>query len=199
VLVHGRAITTDVVVTEAAPGNLRVDPLRFDRVLDNLVTNAAKYTERGSITITLDGAPGLLVVRVADSGRGMSERLLRQLFFERELTTAKTSGSGGWGLGLAVVVRLLGELGGELHVESVEGRGSTFEVRLPVAPPTRSLAADDQSDHETAAGGPSEPDRGRAAASAIGADGKPTNEPFDATCRRVVRLRASAAATSDAG
>jgi anti-sigma regulatory factor (Ser/Thr protein kinase) len=193
---------------------LLVDPLRFDRIIDNLITNAAKYTDRGSITVTLDGAPGLLIVRIADTGRGLSPPELRRLFFGRELTAARHSPSGGWGLGLGVVVRLLAELGGELHVESTAGRGSTFEVRLPLAPPAASPSVvravaerDERADAAVAGavaaaslGAPNREERAvdaRAPGAARAGVAVVSAEPFDVLCRRVVHVRSAPSAHAE--
>jgi signal transduction histidine kinase len=71
-LVYGRDIRASATSTRDVPEQIEVDPLALDRIIDNLITNAAKYTERGSIVVELDGAPGYLVIRVSDTGRGIA-------------------------------------------------------------------------------------------------------------------------------
>ncbi|WP_394824189.1 sensor histidine kinase [Pendulispora albinea] len=131
-LVHGREnVRASVVATRAAPVSIEMDPLLLDRVLDNLLTNAAKYTDRGAITVEVDGTRGFLVIRVSDTGRGIKQEDLVKTFHaggSDPHTRAKNS----YGVGLSVVVHLLGRIGGTLEVMSKPGRGTTFWVRLPV-------------------------------------------------------------------
>ncbi|MEO8874528.1 MAG: HAMP domain-containing sensor histidine kinase, partial [Polyangiaceae bacterium] len=79
-LVQGRAIVPSVMQTREAPKTIYFDPLVFDRVVDNLLTNASKYTERGSIVVEVGGKPGFIVIQVSDSGRGISEDELERIF-----------------------------------------------------------------------------------------------------------------------
>jgi signal transduction histidine kinase len=117
------------------------DPLLFDRVLDNLLTNAAKYTERGSIVVELDGTPDYLVIKVSDTGRGIDPDMLETTFRpggSDRLSRAKDS----YGIGLSVVVHLLAQVGGQLEVMSKPAHGTTFWVRFPLKmrstpPPTK--------------------------------------------------------------
>ncbi|HWL87396.1 MAG TPA: HAMP domain-containing sensor histidine kinase, partial [Polyangiaceae bacterium] len=131
-LVHGREdVRATVVASRSAPTSIEMDPLLLDRVLDNLLTNAAKYTDRGAITVEVDGARGFLVIRVSDTGRGIKQDELERTFHaggSDPHTRAKNS----YGVGLSVVVQLLGSIGGTLEVMSKPGRGTTFWVRFPV-------------------------------------------------------------------
>lgn len=131
-LVHGRDIRTSVFATREAPEAIEVDPVVLDRILDNMLTNAAKYTERGSILVEVDGTPEFLVLKISDTGRGMSEDELGRAFTagasEQRSRAAKS-----YGLGLSVVVDLVGRLGGRIEVMSKVGQGTTFWVYLPVA------------------------------------------------------------------
>jgi signal transduction histidine kinase len=133
-LVFGRGIRPTVFQTREAPKQVRLDSVLLDRVLDNLLTNAAKYTDRGSILVELDGVPGQLCVRISDTGRGISPERLHQVF---EGTTPDAAPGVGTslGLGLSVVVRTLAHLHGRLEVMSRAGHGTTFWLYLPVEPP----------------------------------------------------------------
>jgi signal transduction histidine kinase len=133
-LVYGRDIRTTVMATREVPEAIEIDALVLDRILDNLLTNAAKYTERGSILVDLEGTPGFLVVKVSDTGRGIAPEALERVFVPSgsDPTTRK---GGGFGVGLSVVVRLLEQIGGRLEVMSKADTGTTFWVVLPVHPP----------------------------------------------------------------
>lgn len=116
------------------------DPTRVRQILLNLVGNAIKFTESGSVTLTGTLEPGAggrrLVARVADTGIGMSEEQCSQLF--RPFTQADASMSrrfGGTGLGLCISRELARLLGGDLTVASRPGRGTTFELTAMVGAP----------------------------------------------------------------
>ena len=139
-LVYGRDIRVSVFRTREAPERVITDALLFDRVLDNLLTNAAKYTERGSIVVELDGTPDYLVIKVSDTGRGIDPDTLETTFKpggSDRLSRAKDS----YGIGLSVVVHLLAQVGGQLEVMSKPAHGTTFGVRFPLkmrsTPPPR--------------------------------------------------------------
>jgi len=129
-LVHGRDIRVSVFSTNRAPDKVETDLMSLDRVMDNLLTNAAKYTSRGSILVELDGAAsGALTVRVSDTGRGIPPEQLPRVFRPAGTGAAPTVHS--YGVGLSVVVQLLAQLGGSLEVLSTPGKGTTFWVHLP--------------------------------------------------------------------
>jgi signal transduction histidine kinase len=108
-----------------------VVPLLLERVLDNLLTNASKYTERGSILVEVTGQPGWLVIKISDSGRGIATERLEQVFRGGEPDPAPVVGSSR-GVGLSTVVRLLAQMGGRLEIMSVPRQGTTIWVYVPV-------------------------------------------------------------------
>ncbi len=120
----------------AACGAMRADLTKVRQVLFNLLSNAAKFTERGTIRLdarrlTEDGRDWL-VFRVSDSGIGMTAEQLGRLFQPFTQADAATARQyGGTGLGLAITRRFCRMMGGDVAVESTPGRGSTFTVRLP--------------------------------------------------------------------
>ncbi len=134
-LAFGRDVRPTVFQTREAPARVRLDSVLLDRVLDNLLTNAAKYTDRGSILVELDGVPGQLCIRISDTGRGISQDRLQQVFGGTTPDAAPLVGTS-LGLGLSVVVRTLAQLQGRLEVMSRAGHGTTFWLYLPVDPPT---------------------------------------------------------------
>lgn len=118
------------------PVHLRGDPLRFQQILTNLVSNAIKFTERGGVTVRVmleeeDADTCTLRVSVADTGRGIAQADMGRLFdmYERLQSGAAESGSG---LGLAISKRLLEMMGGDITVESEPGKGSDFQFVLPL-------------------------------------------------------------------
>ena len=118
-------------------GTMRADLTKVRQALFNLLSNACKFTERGTITLAvtreaLDGRDGL-VFSVHDTGIGMTPEQLTKLFEAfSQADAATTRKYGGTGLGLALSRRLCRMMGGDVTVESEAGRGSTFTIRLPV-------------------------------------------------------------------
>jgi signal transduction histidine kinase len=130
-LVHGREVRATVFATREVPEHVQIDPLALDRIVDNLLTNAAKYTERGSIVVEVDGSPGFLVVKVSDTGCGIQPEELERVF-EVGGSSAESRRGDSFGVGLSVVVQLLDQMGGRLEIMSKPGSGTTFWVYLPV-------------------------------------------------------------------
>jgi signal transduction histidine kinase/CheY-like chemotaxis protein len=112
---------------------IETDSLKLKVILKNLVTNALKFTDEGSVTVDAEVHGEGIEISVRDTGIGIS-RQAREIIFEpfRQVESAMTRHHGGVGLGLYIVRRLLELLGGTIAVESEEGRGSTFRVRLPI-------------------------------------------------------------------
>ena len=112
------------------------DPLRLKQVLLNLLSNACKFTEHGRIdlkvqTIWQNHHPWLEFT-ISDTGIGMTPEQSRQLFQEFvQVDSSPTRKYGGTGLGLAISRRICQLMGGDIHVESEAGKGSTFTIRLP--------------------------------------------------------------------
>jgi signal transduction histidine kinase len=132
--VYDQAVRTSVFSTREAPDHITVDRLVLDRVLDNLITNAAKYTERGSILMEVGGTPGYLTIKVSDTGRGIEREKIEAIFVP-EGSDAKSRAARSYGLGLSIVLRLMDEIGGRLEVMSRVGRGTTFWAHFPITPP----------------------------------------------------------------
>jgi PAS domain S-box-containing protein len=118
-----------------APPELEVegDPGRFRQILVNLVGNALKFTERGQVRLRTEVVGSAYVVQVIDTGVGIPAHVLPTLFEKFTQGDASiTRRFGGTGLGLAISRQLTQLMGGTLGVTSVEGQGSTFELRLPL-------------------------------------------------------------------
>jgi len=131
-----QGIGFDVVIEPSVPQTVLGDAVRLRQVLSNLLGNAIKFTQQGSVRLEvrmlgMDGERASLSFEVRDSGIGMSEEQLAGLF--QPFTQADTSISrrfGGTGLGLAISKRLVELMGGQMTVESRLGEGSTFSVRI---------------------------------------------------------------------
>jgi hypothetical protein len=114
---------------------ITADEGRVTQILNNLVSNATKFTEEGSITLKAfaEGSEWV-VMQVADTGIGMNEEDLQVIFDEfTQADSSQTRTVEGTGLGLTITRRLVQMHGGEISVESEQGKGSTFTVKLPVA------------------------------------------------------------------
>lgn len=132
-LVYPRDIGVAVTATGAAPTAIEVDSLVFDRVVDNLLTNAVKYTDRGRIEVELGGDAEQLSVRVTDTGRGIDEDRIQEIF-RTPAEPARDARGRPSKVGLSTVVQLLAEIGGRLEVTSRVGLGTTFWAHFPVQP-----------------------------------------------------------------
>jgi signal transduction histidine kinase len=115
---------------------LQTDPTRLKVVLKNLISNAVKFTEQGSVTVDIHRHEDGVEIDVADTGVGISPEA-RQFIFEpfRQVESPLTRRHGGVGIGLYIAKRLLNLMGGTVTVESELGRGSTFHVRIPASNP----------------------------------------------------------------
>ena len=121
---------------DAAIGAIHADQMRLRQALLNLLSNANKFTEKGTLTITAyqkqENGCGWIILSVADTGIGMTREQMAKLFQEfSQASSATASKYGGTGLGLAISRRFCQMMGGDITVESQPGRGSTFTVRLP--------------------------------------------------------------------
>ncbi len=130
-----------IVADESLPLMLRGDSVRVRQIITNIVNNAVKYTEKGSVTLSASGVYNEgkeegknvdLVISVKDTGIGIKEESIGKLFdkFER-MDLEKNNTIEGTGLGLAITKKLLDVMGGTIDVKSVYGEGSTFTVTIP--------------------------------------------------------------------
>ena len=113
---------------------VRTDPRKLRQILLNLLANAVKFTDRGSVVLRAELEAGAPVFRISDTGVGIAPEhvaLIFEPFWQAEQPTTRRAG--GAGLGLAVARRLGRLLGGDVEVESEPGRGTTFTVRLPAS------------------------------------------------------------------
>ena len=119
---------------ETGPGAAREatgDAFRIRQIADNLISNALKFTDEGSVTLRADVADGWLTFSVRDTGRGIGPEERERIFAEF-VRLRSAQGVDGFGLGLSIVDRLVKLLGGTIALDSEPGRGSRFIVRIPV-------------------------------------------------------------------
>jgi two-component system, sensor histidine kinase ChiS len=114
---------------------VELDENRLQQILINLITNAIKYSDQGQVTLWLRQGETSITLGVTDTGIGIAPQQLEKLFSAfSQLEDAQQRQKGGTGLGLSVTKQLVELHGGQLHVQSNLGEGSTFMVYLPIAP-----------------------------------------------------------------
>ena len=121
---------------DTAIGTMHADQMRLRQALLNLMSNANKFTERGTVTIDAhhgqENGRDWITLAVTDTGIGMTAEQMGELFQEFSQASSGTASKyGGTGLGLAISKRFCQMMGGDITVESEPGRGSTFTIRLP--------------------------------------------------------------------
>ena len=139
--VYEKNIDLSVDIDSGVPDLVVGDPLRLQQILTNIVGNAVKFTNQGSVTLTMSSSglvsPNseiLIEAQVSDTGIGISPSQLKTIF--RPFTQANASISrtfGGTGLGLVITAKLLSKMGGSITVKSNIGKGSRFSMSIPLA------------------------------------------------------------------
>jgi signal transduction histidine kinase len=128
-LMTGRNIRVTVFQTREAPATIHTVRPVLDRVLDNLLFNASRHTDHGTVVVEASGTPGSLLVKVSDTGSGLSKERLEEVFGTTkdsgQLPTHDRSS-------LAYAARLLDQIGGRLEIMSEPGVGTTVWMYLPV-------------------------------------------------------------------
>jgi signal transduction histidine kinase/ActR/RegA family two-component response regulator len=126
----GLKLTT--AMTEACPPCVSVDGQHLRQILNNLVSNAIKFTDAGEVEVRVGVLPNGLAITVRDTGPGLGSRQITQLFQPfSQIDGSSTRKHGGTGLGLAISRHLAEAMGGTLSVDSTPGVGSAFCVSLP--------------------------------------------------------------------
>jgi signal transduction histidine kinase len=115
---------------------IHADQMRLRQALLNLMSNANKFTEKGTVTIAArqkqENGRDWVTLSIADTGIGMTPQQIDKLFQEFSQASSKTASKyGGTGLGLVISRRFCQMMGGDITVKSEPGRGSTFTIRLP--------------------------------------------------------------------
>ncbi|MGE3173174.1 MAG: ATP-binding protein [Planctomycetota bacterium] len=143
--VDGKGLELDFDLDSAVPRRILGDPLRLRQVLQNLASNALKFTASGRIGLCAsrtDDPATPLRIEVRDTGCGIEEDVAARLFapfVQADVSTTRRFG--GTGLGLAISRHLVKAMGGQLELRSIAGHGTTFAVALPVeVPPTEAVS-----------------------------------------------------------
>jgi len=137
--IGSKAIEFKLGVDENTPAMLYGDELRIKQILNNLLSNAFKYTLEGEVTLTVTSEPidgrddeVALVFKVSDTGQGMTEDQVQKLFDEyARFNTEANRATEGTGLGMSITNNLIKMMDGDIFVESRPGEGSVFTVHLP--------------------------------------------------------------------
>lgn len=137
-------ITLNLTIDNAVPVNVVSDPTRLRQVLNNLISNALKFTTQGAITVSVNRIDKTLMFSVEDTGIGIPADKVDQLFDKfTQLDTSTTRQYGGSGLGLAISKQLTQLMGGEIGVTSVQQKGSVFWFTVtliePLSPPINAV------------------------------------------------------------
>ena len=116
------------------PALLQGDPTRIRQILANLLNNAIKFTDVGEVSLCVSMKSEKIYIRVTDTGLGMTEAEQQSIFDEYQQADVSTSRKyGGTGLGLPICKRLIEMMGGEIHIDSIPGKGSVFSLSIPMA------------------------------------------------------------------
>lgn len=160
--IEAKGLALVIETTQELPTQFSTDPTRLRQVLLNLVGNAAKFTQQGSVTIRLSQLDeNRLRFEVADTGIGMTAEQTARLFVPfQQADNSMTRRFGGTGLGLAICRRLMHKMGGSISLESVPGVGSTFRVDLPLMPTAAAYETLNQSSIERPAPASARPSEG---------------------------------------
>ena len=152
---HDKGLNFNMVLDGEVPDGLNTDEVRLKQVLINLINNAVKYTDEGSVTLSVGGrylSDDMYELRlsVSDTGRGIRDEDKAHLFdaFSRA-DLARNRNIEGTGLGLAIVRRILDAMGGVITVESTYLKGSVFDVLVPVRVTDKTPVDPDMKRHNT--------------------------------------------------
>jgi signal transduction histidine kinase len=131
-LAQNKKLALTTAVTKPLPIGIG-DEQRLTQVLLNLVGNAIKFTDTGEVRVTAEAADGHFAIRVVDTGSGIPERERTRIFEQfHQVDDSNTKAKGGTGLGLAIAKQIVEMHGGRIWVDSTVGKGSTFQMELPI-------------------------------------------------------------------
>jgi signal transduction histidine kinase len=127
-LVRGKDVRVSVFSVRDAPESITIDIVLFNRIIDNLLLNAAEFTERGSIVVEVAGTSDFLTIKISDTGASLREDELGKIF----RPVQRGPGGYSYGAGVSVIVQLLSSVGGKLEVMTHTGKGTTFWAHFPL-------------------------------------------------------------------
>lgn len=127
-----KGIEFSVGISKGVPGSFETDRLRLEQILRNLISNALKFTKKGTVQLNIDKQNGSITFSVKDTGIGIAREKQQTIFEAFQQADGSTRRQfGGTGLGLSISRELAKLLGGEIKLESEEGKGSEFTLVLP--------------------------------------------------------------------
>jgi two-component system sensor histidine kinase BarA len=136
-MAHSKGLELSLVSTNSRSYEIKGDPTRFKQIFSNLVSNAIKFTDIGSVAISLNlqhisSHQSLIIISVTDTGIGISDEQLNKLFQAFvQADTSITRRFGGSGLGLVIAKTLTTLMGGKLEIYSKQGRGTNVTLQIP--------------------------------------------------------------------
>jgi len=131
-LAQNKKLALTTAVAKSLPIGIG-DEQRLTQVLLNLVGNAIKFTDTGEVRVTAEAVDGAFAVSVVDTGPGIPEQERTRIFEQfHQVDDTNTKAKGGTGLGLTIAKRIVEMHGGRIWVESTVGKGSTFQMELPI-------------------------------------------------------------------
>ena len=136
-----RGLGFNVELAPDLPDHVETDPGKLEQIVNNLLSNAFKFTRQGAVTVRIERSPavagtaGSIAIKVSDTGVGIPTHKHEKVFQAFEQADGSTSRQfGGTGLGLSIARSMAQLMGGEITLESVEGQGTTFTLLLPLRP-----------------------------------------------------------------
>lgn len=142
-MAHSKGLELSLVSSNGRSFKIKGDPTRFKQIISNLVSNAIKFTDSGSVAISADiqhisSHQSLIIISVTDTGIGISNQQLNKLFKAFvQADTSITRRFGGSGLGLVIAKTLTKLMGGKLEIYSKQGRGTNVTLQIPTLSDTR--------------------------------------------------------------
>jgi signal transduction histidine kinase len=117
------------------PKKITIDLQRFEEILNNLLSNALKFTKKGKVLIEVNSKDGFVIIKVTDQGIGIPKEKIKNLFQKfYQVDSGLSRKYEGSGLGLSITKDMVELLGGKIWVESAEGKGSVFTFTVPIKP-----------------------------------------------------------------
>lgn len=132
ILARERGLQVNLVKPDR-PIALKADPIRLSQIVTNLLSNALKYTERGAVSVSFEKSKAQALIKVRDTGIGMSEGDANQVFEKYFRTEKSKDHASGHGIGLFIAQQLVHAMGGQISVQSEPGQGTEFMIQLPLA------------------------------------------------------------------
>src|SRR5262249_32773942 len=145
VLAKQKGVDFIVEVDKNLPERVLVDEDAITKIVTNLMSNAFKFTEKGSVSLKMSNQAGKWVIEVKDTGVGIPAHMHHPIFEAfRQVDGSSRRAYGGTGLGLSIVERLCKALNGTIRLDSTMGVGSTFTVTLPLVLPVEQPISEKQ-------------------------------------------------------